>query len=218
MFYRLAHRLLIIMNRTVRFTLGDKNMIKFITVVLVATSSVFASGLTTAGNPVLTPLAPSLAPPTQIIKAALPLPAAPIANTVKSFREWKNEKVQLAIKKVTITKAQIEYRKLNKQFLQKSEPVAAKDPETDRLESLLKNDLYSLEVAQELSVTDYFAIYLTKQENKPDAYKEAAAKMTPDEVGQLIKAYADSMFSTNAPTPPAAKVGPTAMEKPDTAK
>ncbi len=195
------------------------NMIKFITVVLVATSSVFAAGLTMAANPALAPLAPGLTPPAQIIKAALPLLAAPaVANTVKSYREWKNEKVQLAIKKVTITKAQIEYRKLNKQFLQKSEPVVAKDPETDRLEVLLKNDLYSLEVAQELSVTDYFAIYLTKQENKSDAYKEAAAKMTPDEVGQLIKAYADSMFSANAPTPPAAKVGPTAMEKSDTAK
>jgi hypothetical protein len=190
-------------------------MIKFITVVLFATSSVFAVGLNTAGNPILAPL---LNPPAQIIKAAPPLPVAPIANTVKSYREWKNEKVQLAIKKVTITKAQIEYRKLNKQFLQKSKPVPAKDPETDRLDALLKNDLYSLEVAQELSVTDYFAIYLTKQENKTDAYKEAAAKMTPDEVGQLIKAFADSMFSTNGTNPLAAKVGPTAMENSDTSK
>ena len=192
------------------------NMIKFITVILVVTSSAFAASLTAAANPVLAPLTP----PVQLLKVALPLSLAPapIANTVKSFREWKNEKVQLAIKKVTITKAQIEYRKLNKQFLQKSEPVAVKDPEADRLEGLLKNDMYSLEVAQELSVTDYFAIYLTKQENKPDAYKEAAAKMTPDEVSQLIKAYADSMFSTNSPTPPAAKVGPTAMEKSDAAK
>ena len=189
-------------------------MIKFITVVLVATSSVFAAGSTAAGNPVLAPLTP----PALIIKAALPLPVVPIVITVKSYREWKNEKVQLAIKKVTITKAQIEYRKLNKQFLQKSEPTPAKDPEADRLEAQLKNDLYSFEVAQELSVTDYFAIYLTKQENKPDAYKEAAAKMTPDEVGQLIKAYADSMFSTNGTTPPATKVGSTAMEKSDTTK
>tara|TARA_B110001454_G_scaffold218991_1_gene248986 strand:+ start:19340 stop:19918 length:579 start_codon:yes stop_codon:yes gene_type:complete len=192
-------------------------MIKFITVVLVASSSVFATGLATAAAPpALVPIAPTAVTP--IIRAGLPLPSSPIVNTVKSYKEWKNEKVQLAIKKVTITKAQIEYRKLNKQFLQKSEPVAAKDPETDRLEALLKNDLYALEVAQELSVTDYFAIYLTKQENKPDAYKEAAAKMTPDEVGQLIKAYADSMFSSSGTSAPVTKVGPTAMEKSEPAK
>lgn len=189
-------------------------MIKIFTVVLVVTSSVFAAGL--PSNPV----APvySVQNPPAIVKAVLPLPAVVAASTVKSYKEWKNEKVQIAIKKVTITKAQIEYRKLNKQFLQKNEPAITKDVEAERLEALLKNDLYSLEVAQELSVTDYFAIYLTKQDNKPEAYKEAAEKMTPDEVSQLIKAYADSMFSSSGPNPPGGKVGPTAMENSDTTK
>ena len=159
---------------------------------------------------------------------ALVTPTLPVSISIakqtpigaaKSFKEWKNEKVQLAIKKVTITKAQIEYKKLNKQFLQRSESVSTKDIETDKLEAVLKNDLYSLEVAQELSVTDYFAIYLTKQDNKVDAYKEAAQKMTADEVNQLIRAYADSMFPSNGSAPASVKpgptVGPTAMEKAD---
>lgn len=196
-------------------------MIKIFTVVLVATSSVFAlnlPGKSLGFGPAQPPSVNPIAQP--IVKAALPLAPAVVNSytSVKSYKEWKNEKVQIAIKKVTITKAQIEYRKLNKQFLQKDEPANAKDPESDRLEAQLKNDLYSLEVAQELSVTDYFAIYLTKQDNKTDAYKEAAEKMTPDEVGQLIKAYADSMFSANGSGAPAAKVGPTAMEKPDASK
>ncbi|GEM_PF-3386411 len=196
-------------------------MIKIFTVVLVATSSVFALNLPGKSLAFGSAQAPSANPMIQpVIKAALPLAPTLVNsnNNVKSYKEWKNEKVQIAIKKVTITKAQIEYRKLNKQFLQKDEPTNAKDPEADRLEAQLKNDLYSLEVAQELSVTDYFAIYLTKQDNKTDAYKEAAEKMTPDEVGQLIKAYADSMFSANGGGAPTGKVGPTAMEKPDSTK
>lgn len=196
-------------------------MIKIFTVVLVATSSVFALNLPGKSLAFGSAQAPSANPMIQpVIKAALPLAPTLVNsnNNVKSYKEWKNEKVQIAIKKVTITKAQIEYRKLNKQFLQKDEPTNAKDPEADRLEAQLKNDLYSLEVAQELSVTDYFAIYLTKQDNKTDAYKEAAEKMTPDEVGQLIKAYADSMFSANGGGAPTGKVGPTAMEKTDSTK
>jgi hypothetical protein len=183
-------------------------MIKLFTVVLVAAAGVFAQNL--PAKPVS--LASALPNPVAIVKAAVGIPA-PV--NVKSYKEWKNEKVQIAIKKVTITRAQIDYRKLNKQFIQTNEPVSAKDVELDKLEASLKNDLYSLEVARELSVTDYFAIYLTKQDNKTEAYKEAADKMTPDEVNQLIRAYADSMFSTNGHGSPSGKVGPTAMEKSD---
>lgn len=195
-------------------------MNKIFTLVLVATSSVFAlniPGKAIGFGATQSPSSVSVVQP--LIKVSLAVaPSTAAPNPVKSYKEWKNEKVQIAIKKVTITKAQIEYRKLNKQFLQRDEPIKLKDPESERLDTQLKNDLYSLEVAQELNVTDYFAIYLTKQDNKTDAYKEAAEKMTPDEVGQLIKAYADSMFSSNGNATSASKVGPTAMEKPDAQK
>lgn len=192
------------------------NMNKICTAILIIASLSFGQNVqlkstTTSPAGIVTPA-----------NSATSLQVKPVVLTpptsVKSFKEWKNEKVQQAIKKVTITKAQIEYKKLNKQFLQRTEVVSAKDSELDRLEGVLKNDLYSLEVTQELSVTDYFAIYLTKQENKPEAYKEAAQKMTSDEVNQLIKAYADSFFSPGPGSPSATKVGPTAMEKPDLAK
>lgn len=192
-------------------------MNKFITGILIVASSSFGA------MPVASPMAPIASPPvvspvTLVITKPLLAPSAPI---VRSFKEWKNDKVQIAIKKVTITKAQIEYKKLNRQFLQKTgDTTTVKDSDFDKLEAQLKNDLYSLEVAQELGVMDYFAIYLTKQENKVDAYKEAAQKMTPDEVNQLIKAYADSMFSSSGsgvgPGPKGRPVvGPTAMDKLD---
>lgn len=185
-------------------------MNKLFTVILIVATSCFAQN-----NPIK--LANLPAP---IVNGSQkPAPSPHLAQTaVRSFKEWKNEKVQIAIKKVTITKAQIEYKKLNRQFLQRTEVVPEKNVETEKLEAILKNDLYSLEVAQELGVTDYFAIYLTKQENKADAYKEAALKMSAEEVGELIKAYADSMFSSNSNGAWPVKVGPTAMEKPDNIK
>lgn len=158
--------------------------------------------------------------PVTSVHAAPTLPISLKAPPVliKSFNEWKNEKVQVAIKRVTITRAQIEYKKLNKQFLRPPEPLGTKDLEIERLEGMLKNDLYSLEVARELNVTHYFAIYLTKQQDKAGAYKEAAKKMTEDEVNQLIKAYADSMFPSTPGTKVDPIVGPTAMEKTDNTK
>lgn len=186
-------------------------MIKLFTAVFVVTSCAFAQSL---------PIKPSSANviPSAVVSTPAQVaarPTQPVASiNIRSFKEWKNEKVQMAIKRITITRAQIEYRRLNKQFLQKADQVGVKDLEFERLDATLKNDLYSLEVAQELSVTDYFAIYLTKQENKIEAYRDAAEKMTPDEVSQLIKAYADSMFGSNGAT----KTGPTAMEKNDKMK
>lgn len=116
--------------------------------------------------------------------------------SVKGFKEWKNEKVQSAIKKVTITKAQIEYKKLNKQIFRKTEAGLGKDIDIEKLESQLKSDLFALDAAQQLGVQDYFAIYLTKLENKNEAFKEAAQKMNSDEVAELINAFADSMVGS----------------------
>ncbi|MBL7544986.1 MAG: hypothetical protein JNL11_14310 [Bdellovibrionaceae bacterium] len=202
-------------------------MIKFFTGVFLVTSYAFAQNMpirpvalhpVVPSQPSQTILPASVRASTLSVAATAPQAAGANQYTVRSYKEWKNEKVQMAIKRVTITRAQIEYRRLNKQFLQKAEHSGAKDIELERLEATLKNDLYSLEVAQELSVTDYFAIYLTKQENKTEAYKEAAEKMTADEVSQLIKAYADSMFVPNGIPAAATKVGPTAMDKSDRLK
>lgn len=126
--------------------------------------------------------------------------------TVKSYKEWKNEKVQSAIKKVTITKAQIEYKRLNRQIFQKTEAGLSKDIDMEKLETQLKSDLFSLDAAQMLSVQDYFAIYLTKLDNKNEAFKEAAQKMNSDEVAELINAFAESMVGsqgTSTTTPSA---------------
>lgn len=207
-------------------------MIKLFTVVTVVCSGLICSpamainlpikalGINPA--PVVAAAQPSAPPPASAVPPAARTVAVPTTSTVtpvKSYREWKNEKVQAAIKKVTITKAQIEYRKLNKQYLYTDPQISkTRDSELERYETMLKSDMYALDAAQELGVADYFAGYLTIQDNKSDAYKLAAGKMTPEEVNQLIKAYADSMFTTHSTGSTGTKVGPTAMEKPDLGK
>lgn len=154
-------------------------------------------------NPVGTPGAVNSALQLNIITPAKAV-SKPIL-LIKSYKEWKNEKVQDAIKRITITKAQIEYKKLNKQVFQKTEATLGKDINIERLESQLKNDLFSLEVAQQLSVQDYFAIYLTKLDNRNEAFKEAAQKMNSEEIAELINAFADSLTNSqgNAVAPSA---------------
>lgn len=187
-------------------------MNKMITLVLLSALSCFAQ------NGAVKLASASAVVPAAVNSAAFRSVPTTASSAVRSFKEWKNEKVQAAIKKVTITKAQIEYKKLNKQFLQRTEVVNAKDAEMDRLEIQLKDDIYALDVAQALGVPEYFAIYLIKQENKTEAYKEAAVKMTDDEVNQLIKAYADSMFPSGNNGRPGIKVGPMAMDKAEVMK
>lgn len=153
-------------------------------------------------------MAPAASPALQAkpaVTASKPQTAVSVIS-VKGFKEWKNEKVQSAIKKVTITKAQIEYKKLNKQIFKKTEAGLGKDIDLEKLETQLNSDLFALDAAQQLGVQDCFAIYLTKLENKNEAFKEAAQKMNSDEVAELINAFADSMVgSQGAPvTAPAA--------------
>ncbi|MBN8535486.1 MAG: hypothetical protein J0M15_00410 [Deltaproteobacteria bacterium] len=123
---------------------------------------------------------------------------------VQSYKEWRQEKIQRAKSKVALTRAQITQinsKKLNiqnLQNLQKAESSSGLDLEIEKLEAKLKNDLFSLEVAQQLTVQDYFAIYLTKLENKKEAYKGAAEKMNTEEVTELINAFADSFSGTQS--------------------
>ncbi len=121
--------------------------------------------------------------------------------SVQSYKEWRQEKIQRAANKVALVRTQITQlnnKKLNLQNLQnlqKTESSSSIDLEIEKLEAQLKNYLFSLEVAQQLTVQDYFAIYLTKLENKKEAYKGAAEKMNTEEITELINAFADSFSS-----------------------
>lgn len=135
------------------------------------------------------------------------VPAAPeiqIKNaSVRGFKEWKSEKVQEALARVIRHRTEIEQEKLKAEkqsaavafhevmsgekasSLSKTPtPVSARA----KLEAQLKQSQFSLEVAKELAVTDYFALYLSQFPDKKKAFADAASKMTPDEVAELLNA------------------------------
>jgi hypothetical protein len=101
---------------------------------------------------------------------------------VKSFRDWKSEKIQQATSKFDQEKRRLDLLKA-----QKSKPARGVD-EIVRAEQLLAQEEWNLEAAQDLTVTDYAVLYLS---GCPVGTKfaEAASKMTTDEMGQLIEAY-----------------------------
>lgn len=130
---------------------------------------------------------------------ALGAPAAESTKT-KSFREWKSEKVQDALGKVTITKTKIQVAKSKDPNLNRRKGTleASSGANAENLEEQLEQDQATLEMARDLSVTDYFVGYLTKLQDKKAAFNEVAGKLTAEEVAELMAAYANSVFGTHS--------------------
>ncbi|NUN06426.1 MAG: hypothetical protein HUU57_11765 [Bdellovibrio sp.] len=139
--------------------------------------------------------------------------ANPVAP-VKSYREWKTERVVLAEGKITSLKLQITTKKMARvaapgvdpNLAQKAGPEASLVQDkyvVEKLERQLHEEQYALELAKDLSVTDYFVGYLTKIQDKKSAFNEVAGKLSPDEVAELMTAYANSVFGAQAGDLPA---------------
>lgn len=127
---------------------------------------------------------------------------------VKSYREWKTEKVTLAEGRVSSMKAQLAMKKSLRTMAHGADPnlankgsleaVALQDRSVEKLERQLRAEIYDLEVARDLSVTDYFVGYLTKVQDKKSAFNEVAGKLSPEEVAELMTAYANSVFGAHS--------------------
>lgn len=147
---------------------------------------------------------------------------APVAQApkFKSYREWKSDMVSTAQVKVTYLKTQIDTKKLNRRAASGTDPnlargrggleaIASQDISIDKMEKQLREEQYELDVAKDLSVTDYFAGYLTKVPDKKAAFKEVAGKLSPEEVAELMNAYANSVFGAHASDLPASATNTT---------
>jgi hypothetical protein len=123
---------------------------------------------------------------------------------IKSYREWKSEKVQDALGRVIVTKTQIQVAKSKDPNLARRKTMTEARLTVDvlPLEEQLKEDQTILDMAKDLSVTDYFVGYLTKVQDKKAAFNEVAGKLTADEVAELMSAYANSVFGTHTPEMP----------------
>lgn len=140
------------------------------------------------------------------------------ASAIQSYREWKGFQIQEAQTKIQSLKLQIEQRKqettMKRYVAQGKDPNMAlgrsameatpgADLQVERLERQLQQEMYDLDLAKDLSVSDYFAGYLTKMKDKKAAFSEVAGKLSPDEVADLMTAYANSVFGTRASDIPA---------------
>lgn len=122
---------------------------------------------------------------------------------VLTFKEWKDTHLQTSTKKVNRLRAQINLAKTPKRIHSSQDPnlklrtggeaASTADATVERLSSELNNELENLEMAHDLTVTDYFVGYLTKVPNRQTAFDEVAAKLTPQEVSELMGAYANSI-------------------------
>lgn len=98
---------------------------------------------------------------------------------VKTFKEWKSEKVQDAIQKVVEHKTK--FSALQRQG----------NTSKDMLSRLSQAE-FNLEISRDLTVSDYFDIYLKSQENFEKTVALLATKLSPNEVAEMLIHFSNS--------------------------
>lgn len=109
------------------------------------------------------------------------------APPILSFKEWKAEKINTAVQQTVNMRNLI--LKTKASGLSKNLPP---------LEKQLTQLNWNLDVAQDLSITDYFVLYLSQQAQK-DRFKIAASKLSTAEIADLMQEYAQSLANTPNP-------------------
>lgn len=107
-------------------------------------------------------------------------------SSIKSFHDWKNEKIQAV--SIQILQTQLEAKKLKADPNSKPSQLLANKKQSDQLN-------WNMQVAQELSVTDYCVLYLSQQ-TQAKRFEIAASKLSTEEVAELMRAYAESLDSS----------------------
>lgn len=116
-----------------------------------------------------------------LVFSTLQAGAVTAVSAIKGYQEWKGEKIQLALNQGISIRAQI----------QKAQSEGNKKL-ADSLERQQNQINWNVDVARDLSVTDYFVLYLSQQP-QADRFQQAAQKMSTKEVAELIEAYANTL-------------------------
>ncbi len=101
-----------------------------------------------------------------------------MANKITLFRAGKVSEQEI-IQELSANNIDAESTSVQKANSQK--PI-------ERLENELRVAQENLQIAQELTVEDYFIVYLSQFRSKPDAIQSVASRMSKDEVAELIRA------------------------------
>jgi hypothetical protein len=114
-------------------------------------------------------------------------PVASAETAVLSFNEWKAQKIQ---------NVQAQYKSLEETYLAKKK-INPQDSSLKGLYAELKHTKESSSELNDLSVTDYFIGYLSQFKNKKSVFQTAISKLAPDEISELMSAYANSLLKTS---------------------
>jgi hypothetical protein len=142
-------------------------------------------------------------------------------SNVLSFKEWKAMRVEET--RHQLERAQLDMAAERKkgaapqepQEFRKSSPGAAGVKGKDSVlrvqkgqnrENRLQQAKLSLEVANELTINDYFVLYLIPSDREA-VILEAVKKMTPDEVAELMRAYKKHLEGSRSASRDAAFLG-----------
>jgi hypothetical protein len=112
---------------------------------------------------------------------------AQAATPVKSYREWKAQRVQVASSQIGILKVRLAAAQM---MVQKGQ--------AENLKKEMDQEQWNLDVAKDLSVTDYFVLYLS-QIPDTDRFKQAAARMNVTEIEEMMKAYSEAVGASQTP-------------------
>lgn len=140
---------------------------------------------------------------------------------IKPFKEWKNEMIDTAQSRLNTSKSQLDIYQasLPTRTSAQAKTEAGLDPQLERLQDQIQADESYLSFTKDLTVSDYFVGYLVKQKNPQAAFKEAALKLTPEEVAELLNAYATHISESNSvgksskQTPPKSKIPKSASDQ-----
>lgn len=107
----------------------------------------------------------------------IPVPAL----VVKSYTQWKTEKIQFLSTKIQEIQQK---QRAEPGFMKPKEIAALKDAEVSEMENL--------RMAKKLRISDYLITYIFGFSNRKAALKEAATLMSSTEIAEVMEAYAHS--------------------------
>ncbi|MBC7466397.1 MAG: hypothetical protein H7256_10425 [Bdellovibrio sp.] len=119
----------------------------------------------------------------------------------KSFHEWKTGMISAAD---TRAKQAQDAIMLKQRTSASADPNAALKTGSEagvsgqihEMQNQLEKEQYQLSIAKELTISDYFVGYLTKQKDLTAAINEVSGRLTPEEVAELMSAYANNFFTS----------------------
>ena len=137
-----------------------------------------------------------------LLAATTPVATAASAHGFKSFREWKTSMIASAQDKVKQAQLAIVQKQRNSastadpNLANKLNSESGLNTALTELQQQAEKEQYQLSVSKELTISDYFVGYITKQKDLSAAIHDVSGRLTPEEISELMYAYANNFFSS----------------------